>query len=207
MVVWQYVQIWQKTLTNCCDLIAHPKNIFKTKIWKLALTCTPDPKQSASINFVHINNSSPIYRYNYRLLKLMRLAVNYSVNHKQENNNVQVATQMCTVNLSDASSRHLKTIAVFNRLVQSHASYRGLEHVCVTGRFMPSDCGFGTSCLLHWGHLAVSAISENSWKRICLSRTRLPRLVTLVQSHADTIWGSTHAAAVLLTCGIVYQTV
>ena len=36
-----------------------------------------------------------------------------------------------------------------------------------------------TSCLLYCSHLTVSANSEDSWKRFCLSRTRLWRLVTL----------------------------
>jgi len=49
-----------------------------------------------------------------------------------------------------------------------------------TGRLMSPDCGFGTSCLLH---LTFSANSENSWKRFCLSRTRLQRLVTLTFRH------------------------
>ena len=42
-----------------------------------------------------------------------------------------------------------------------------------------SDHGFETSCLLHFGHLTVSANLEDSWKRFWLSRTRLWHLVTL----------------------------
>ena len=38
----------------------------------------------------------------------------------------------------------------------SHASYRGPELVWATGRLMSPDRGFGTSCLLHCGHLTVS---------------------------------------------------
>jgi len=60
----------------------------------------------------------------------------------------------------------------------SHASYRGPELVWATGRLMSPDRGFGTSCLLHCGHLTVSANSEDSWKLFCLSRTRLWCLVT-----------------------------
>jgi len=60
-----------------------------------------------------------------------------------------------------------------------HASYRGPELVWATGRLVSPDRGFGTSCLLHCGHLTVSANSEDSWKRFRLSRTRLRRLVTL----------------------------
>jgi len=41
------------------------------------------------------------------------------------------------------------------------------------------DRGFETSCLLHCSRLTVSANSEDSWKRFCLSSTRLRRLVTL----------------------------
>ena len=50
-------------------------------------------------------------------------------------------------------------------------------------RLMSPDCSFGTSSLLHCSHLTVSANSEDSWKRFCLSRTRLQRLVTLAFRH------------------------
>jgi len=59
-----------------------------------------------------------------------------------------------------------------------HASYRCPELVWATGRLMSPDRGFGTSCLHHCGRLTVSANSEDSWKRVCLSRTRLWHLVT-----------------------------
>ena len=48
-----------------------------------------------------------------------------------------------------------------------------------TGRLMSPDRRFGTSCLLRCGRLTVSANSEDSRKRFCLSTTRLRRLVTL----------------------------
>jgi len=77
------------------------------------------------------------------------------------------------------ASQRLRPVAVSARLAPSHASYRGPELVWATGRLMSPDRGFGSSCLLHCGHLTVSANSEDSWKRFCLSRTRLRRLVTL----------------------------
>ena len=78
------------------------------------------------------------------------------------------------------ASQRLRTVAVSARLAPSHGSYRGPELVWATGRLMSPDRGFGTSCLLHCGHLTVSVnYSEDSWKRFCLSRTRLRRLVTL----------------------------
>ena len=60
-----------------------------------------------------------------------------------------------------------------------HMSYSAPELVWVTGRLMSLDCGFGTSCLLHCGHLTVSASSEDNWRHICSARTRLRHLVTL----------------------------
>jgi len=57
------------------------------------------------------------------------------------------------------------------------------ELIWATSRLMSPDRGFGTSCLLHCGHLTVSANSEDSWKRFCLSRTRLWCLVTLAFRH------------------------
>jgi len=77
------------------------------------------------------------------------------------------------------ASQRLRPVAVSARLASSHASYRGPGLVWATGRLMSPDRGFGTSCLLHCGHLTVSANSEDSWKCFCLSRTRLRRLVTL----------------------------
>ena len=77
------------------------------------------------------------------------------------------------------ASRRLRPVAVSARLAPSHASYRGPELVWATGRLMSPDRSFGTSCLLHCGHLTVSANLEDSWKRICLSMTRLRRPVTL----------------------------
>ena len=75
-------------------------------------------------------------------------------------------------------SRCLRPVAVSARLAPSHASYRGPERVCMGDRsFDVAGPRFGTSCLLHCGHLTVSANSEVSWKRFCLSRLR--RLVTL----------------------------
>ena len=71
------------------------------------------------------------------------------------------------------ASRHLRSSA------PSHAPYRGPELVWATGRLMSPDHGFGTNCLLNCRRLTVSANSEDSWKRFCLSRTRLRRLVTL----------------------------
>jgi len=67
------------------------------------------------------------------------------------------------------ASRRLRPVAVSARLAPSHASYRGPEIVWATCRLMSPDCGFGTSCLLHCGHLTVSANSEDSWKSFCLS--------------------------------------
>ena len=77
------------------------------------------------------------------------------------------------------ASRRLRPVAVSARLAPSHASYRGPELVWATGRLMSPDRGFGTSCLLHCGCLTVYANSEDSWKRICLSKTRPLHLVTL----------------------------
>jgi len=39
---------------------------------------------------------------------------------------------------------------------------RGPELVWATGRLMSPDRGFRTSCLLYYGHLTVSANSEDS---------------------------------------------
>jgi len=44
---------------------------------------------------------------------------------------------------------------------ESFALYRGLELVWAIGRLMSPDHGFGTSCLLHCGHLIVCANSED----------------------------------------------
>ena len=60
------------------------------------------------------------------------------------------------------ASRRLRTVAISARLAPSHASYRGPELVWATGRLMSPDRGFGTSCLLHCGHLTASANSEDS---------------------------------------------
>jgi len=57
------------------------------------------------------------------------------------------------------ASRHLRPVTVSVRLAPSHASYHGPELVWATGHLMSTDCGFGTSCLLHCGHLTVSANS------------------------------------------------
>jgi len=81
------------------------------------------------------------------------------------------------------ASRRLRPVAISARLVPSHASYRGPELAWATGHLMSPDHGFGTSCLLHCGHLTVSANSEDSWKRYCFSRTRLRHLVTLAYRH------------------------
>jgi len=51
------------------------------------------------------------------------------------------------------------------------------DFVWATGRLMSPDRGFGTSRLLHCSHMTVSANSEDSWKRFCLSTTRLVTLV------------------------------
>jgi len=85
---------------------------------------------------------------------------------------------VCRVGRQTASW-HLRPVAISTRLAPSHASYRGPELIWATARSMLPDRGFGTSCLLHCGHLTVSANSEDSWKRFCLSRTRLRCLVTL----------------------------
>jgi len=81
------------------------------------------------------------------------------------------------------ASQRLRPVAVSARLAPSHASYRGPELVWATGRLMSPDRGFGTSCLLHCGHLSHLTVSannpEDSWKRFYLSRTRLRRLNTL----------------------------
>jgi len=50
----------------------------------------------------------------------------------------------------------LSPVAVSARLAPKHASYRGPELVWATDRLMSPDRGFGTSCLLHCGHLTVS---------------------------------------------------
>ena len=78
------------------------------------------------------------------------------------------------------ASQCQRPVAVSTRLAPSHASYRGSELVWATGHLMSPDHSFGTSCLLHCGRLTVSANSKDSWKRFCLSRTSLRRLVTLV---------------------------
>jgi len=57
------------------------------------------------------------------------------------------------------ASQRLRPVAVSTRLAPSHASYRGPEFIPVIWQ--------------------VSANSEDSWKRYCLSRTRLRLLVTL----------------------------
>jgi len=81
------------------------------------------------------------------------------------------------------ASQRLRPVVVSARLAPSHASYRGPELVWATHCLMSPDRGFGTSCLLHCGRLTVSANSEDSWKRFCLSRTRLRHLVTLAFRH------------------------
>jgi len=69
----------------------------------------------------------------------------------------------CLISQTRASQRRrLRPVAVSARLAPSRASYRGPELVWATGRLMSSDGGFGTSCLLHGGHLTVSANSEGS---------------------------------------------
>jgi len=61
------------------------------------------------------------------------------------------------------ASRRLRQVVVSARLAPSHASYRdGPELVWATGRLMSPDRGFGTSCLLHCGHLTVSVNSEDN---------------------------------------------
>ena len=77
------------------------------------------------------------------------------------------------------ASQRLRPVAISARLAPSHASYHSPELVWATGRLMLPDRSFGTSCLLHCGRLTFCANSEDSWKRFCLSSTRLQRLVTL----------------------------
>jgi len=98
------------------------------------------------------------------------------------------------------ASQRLRPVAVSTRLAPSHASYRGPELVWVTGCLMSPDRGFGTSCLLHCGRLTVSDNSENSWKRFCLSRTRLQRLVTL--AFGRWIQTLTYLLTYLLCCRV-----
>ena len=69
------------------------------------------------------------------------------------NTDVQVATRLLTV------LRRVQ-VAVSARLAPSHASYRGPELVWTTGHFDVAVPGFGTSCLLHCGHLTVSVNSK-----------------------------------------------
>ena len=68
---------------------------------------------------------------------------------------------------------------------------------------MSPDRGFGTSCLLHCGHLTVYAKLEDSWKRFCLSRTGLQRLVTLAFRCQIQILLLTYFFTYLLQCGHV----
>jgi len=107
------------------------------------------------------------YKYKYKYLRL-NFKYKYDQNHKSH----RLISQMRV-------SRYLRLVAVSARLAPSHALYRCPELVWATGRLMSPDRGFGTSCLLYCGHLTASANSEDSWKRFCLSRTRLRRLVTL----------------------------
>ena len=97
--------------------------------------------------------------------------------------------------------RRLSPVAVSARLAPSHSSYRDPELLRVTGRLMSPDRGFGTSCLLHCGRLTVSANSEDSWKRFCLSRTSLRCRVTLAFSRRRYILLFTY----LLTCVTISQ--
>jgi len=60
------------------------------------------------------------------------------------------------------ASQYLRPVAISTRLAPSRVSYRGLELVWVTGQLMSPDRSFGTSCLLHCGHLTVSVNSEDS---------------------------------------------
>jgi len=60
------------------------------------------------------------------------------------------------------ASWHLRPVAISARLTLSHASHRGPELVWATCHLMSPGCGFGTSCLLHCGHLTASANSEDS---------------------------------------------
>ena len=69
---------------------------------------------------------------------------------------------------------------------------------------MSPDRGSGTSCLLHCGRLTVSANSEDSWKRFCLSRTNLRRLVTLAFRRRIQILLLTLLTYNLLNC-LVFQ--
>ena len=77
------------------------------------------------------------------------------------------------------ASCRLMPVFVSAHLAPSHASYRGPELVWATSLLMSMDRGFGTSCLLHCDRLTVCANSQDSWKRFCLSRTRMRHLVTL----------------------------
>jgi len=101
-------------------------------------------------------------------------------------------SQTCT-------SQRLRPVTISARLAPSHESYRDPELVWATGRLMSPDRGFGTSCLFHCGRLTVSANSEDSWKRFCLSRTRLRCLVTLaskaiVSHHSWHVHQTSHRA-------------
>ena len=84
--------------------------------------------------------------------------------------------------LSDAcksapeASRRLRSSGAITCVIPWSQTRLGNRSFDVAG---PADCVFGTSCLLHCGHLTVSANSEYSWKHFCLSRTRLRRLMTL----------------------------
>jgi len=79
------------------------------------------------------------------------------------------------------ASRCLRPVAVSARLVPSHASYRGPELVWATGRL------FDVAAPQLWNKLPASLQSSeslcqfrrHSWKRFCLARTELRRLVTL----------------------------
>jgi len=76
---------------------------------------------------------------------------------------------------------------------------RGPEIVWATCRLTLPNRGFGTSCLLHCGRLTVSANSEDSWKRFCLSRTRLRCLVTCAFRRQIQILLLTYLLTVLKT--------
>jgi len=53
-------------------------------------------------------------------------------------------------------------VAISAHLASSHASYHGPELLWAMARFMSPDRGFGTSRLLHCGHLTISANSEDN---------------------------------------------
>jgi len=89
--------------------------------------------------------------------------------------------KLCDPCLSALRMRYLSSRALYKSTYLYHNYSPAL--VWATSRLMSPDRGFGTSCVAHCGRLTVSANSEDSWKRFCLSRTRLRRLVTLAFRH------------------------